>query len=225
MVKEILFRLRTENRHRTFLVLALFSAYCVGLQVFRVSYSGNRTYTFLIWNLFLAWIPFGVSTLMILFQDSLRSRLLIVVGLGIWLLFFPNAPYILTDLFHLRPKAPMPLWYDLGLIGSFALCGLFLGLFSLMDIQQFVTLRAGRFLGWATVLACLVLCCLGIYIGRFLRFNSWDLVLNPLSVASDLSQEVAGRRQPRTVGMIALYSGWLLFLYLSVRSLAHRKRA
>ncbi len=104
--------------------------------------------------------------------------LLWLLGLG-WLLFLPNAPYILTDFIHLGRIGGAPLWFDAALLGTFAAVGLALGLASLFVVHHVVEARAGRIVGWAIAVSCLVLCAVGIYLGRFPRFNSWDVVTDP----------------------------------------------
>jgi uncharacterized membrane protein len=116
--------------------------------------------------------------------------LLWVLGAG-WLLFLPNAPYILTDFIHLGRAGGAPLWFDAALIGTFATTGLALGLGSLLVVHHVVEARAGRVVGWAVALSSLVLSAIGIYLGRFPRFNSWDVVTNPHTLVPVVLQRLA----------------------------------
>lgn len=171
---------RPSNRRRaTLAALALASAACVGLVAARALHAGFADYGFLVWNLFLAWIPFGLA--LIVYDGARRgrsSRWLAVVGLA-WLLFLPNAPYIVTDFVHLGRHAGAPIWFDATMVAAFAGTGLLLGFLSLSLVQAVVARRLGRGAAWAFVVAVFGLTSVGIYLGRVLRFNSWDALVAP----------------------------------------------
>jgi len=141
---------------------------------FRVAYSGRWYYDNLPWNLFLAWVPYVCSLWAAawyrLFPD--RWWFLLVPG-ALWLLFFPNAPYIVTDFYHLEKRPPIPLWYDIGLIATFAWTGCFLAIASLRTMQFLVRKRASGIVSWVFVGIALGLSGVGVYLGRFERWNSW----------------------------------------------------
>lgn len=165
-------------------VLAVLSVAALGLLAVRVDRVGRPAYLFLVWNLFLAWIPFGAA-LVVAAAHRLRAPRLVLGVLGVgWLLFLPNAPYILTDFIHLGRAGGAPLWFDAALIGAFAGTGLLLGLASLLVVHHVVEARAGRVAGWVVAVGSLLLSALGIYLGRYLRFNSWDLVTDPDGLVS-----------------------------------------
>lgn len=166
-----------------FIALLLASLFSFGLWYGRVLYSGYNMYGFLIWNLILAWIPFGLALIVIKFP--VKHYVTLIFG-TLWLLFLPNAPYILTDFLHLRPRGIVPLWYDMLLIFSFALTGLCLGFVSLALMQMQVAKQWGHGRSWLFVFTVFLLCGFGIYIGRFLRWNSWDIFSSPLSLWQDL---------------------------------------
>jgi uncharacterized membrane protein len=196
----------------------LASLLAVALLVARGIRSGTTIYAFLLWNLFLAWIPYLAS----LWADGLHRRrprrwwLLIIPGL-LWLAFFPNAPYIITDLWHLRWRAPIPVWYDIGLVATFALTGLFLAVFSLQIMQKLVRDYVGRLLSWLFVFVALALGGLGIYLGRFLRWNSWDLILNPRGVLRDVAVRVTDPlTYPAAFGVTFLFAAILFICYLAL---------
>jgi uncharacterized membrane protein len=182
-------------------------------------------FVFLLWNLFLAAIPFGLTLLLDMVPPATRRRLLLPVGM-LWLLFFPNAPYILTDLFHLHERAEVPLWYDLALILSCAWNGLMLGYASLLDMQRFVHERLGWLGGWAFATLALGLSGFGVYLGRFLRWNSWDIVTNPLHLAYDIADRLLHPLAHRgTWGVTLLYGTFLLLGYATVRVLGRLQLA
>jgi len=177
--------LRNLQKQHILIFLALIFASTVSMMLLtmRAFYTGYLLFGFLIWNLFLAWLPFIFALVVIMFPG--KHYVSLICG-GLWLLFFPNAPYIVTDLLHLWPRADAPVWYDMILLVSFALTGLFLGISSLGLMHQHVSSRFGQIAGWLFVFAALICAGFGVYIGRFLRWNSWDLLSNPFSLLSDL---------------------------------------
>ncbi|GAB3118172.1 DUF1361 domain-containing protein [Janibacter alkaliphilus] len=158
--------------------MTVVSALATGLLWVRMSRTGEASFSFLTWNLFLAWVPFVLAVAMGLLHARGGSRWALL-GLGVgWLLFLPNAPYILTDLIHLGAIPGAPLWFDATLIGAFAVAGLALGIASLLVVHHVVQERLGVAAGWAVAVSSLVLSALGVYLGRFPRFNSWDVLTN-----------------------------------------------
>jgi uncharacterized membrane protein len=159
--------------------LMLGSLGCCALVFVRNVHTGNPNFRYLIWNLFLAWIPFVLA---IVFYDGHRRgmRTAGLVALGVlWLLFFPNAPYIATDFIHLHRDPLAPLWFDAVTIAAFAAVGVLLGLGSLYLVQSVVRKELGTRLAWAVAAAALALGSVGIYLGRFVRLNTWDLLTSP----------------------------------------------
>lgn len=155
----------------------------------RAYLSGGLTYAFLIWNLFLAWLPYAFSLAAnYLFTHHRRWWPVIVIFCVLWLLFLPNAPYIITDFLHLQPRSGIPLWYDVGYIMSIALTGLFLGVASLRAIHGIIRHLFGPVIAWVFSLFAIGLSGLGVYLGRFLRWNSWDLLGSPTHILKDILQ-------------------------------------
>lgn len=159
--------------------LVLSSLAAISLLALRMDRVGRPAFAFLVWNLVLAWVPFVLALGVAAVHRRRGPRLLLwVLGAG-WLLFLPNAPYILTDFIHLGRSGGVPLWFDAALIGTFAGTGLCLGLASLLVVHHVVEARAGRAVGWAVAVSSLLLSAIGVYLGRFPRFNSWDVLTNP----------------------------------------------
>lgn len=146
-------------------------------------FRGKPTFLFLIWNLFLVWVPFWIA---ISLEKLSKSKIMTVLGLITWLLFFPNAPYLITDLLHLKPSFQVPFWYDVMMIFSFGWTGLLLGFLSLMEVQQFLEKRLPFWLSNTLILLSILLCGLGVFIGRFQRYNSWDVISNPFALIEDV---------------------------------------
>ena len=188
------------------------SAWCVVLLLVRKYEFGGAVHAYLVWNLALAWIPLVLSIVLLVSYKRGHSPLeLIAVGAA-WLLFLPNAPYVLTDFIHLGEAHRL---YDTILIGSFAFTALALGFASLLLVQLVVTRAAGAMLGWVTALGALFFASIGIYLGRVLRFNSWDAVRRPhllWDVAAGRLADPLGN--PRLIGFVIALGGFLTLAYL-----------
>jgi uncharacterized membrane protein len=188
------------------------SAWCVFLLVVRKHEFGAAGHAYLVWNLTLAWIPLLLAILLLASYARRRSALeLIAIGAA-WLLFLPNAPYLLTDFIHLGQAHRL---YDTILIASFALTGLALGFASLLLVQLVVTRAAGALLGWVTALGALFFASIGIYLGRVLRFNSWDAIQRPhrlWDIAFLRLTDPLGN--PQLIGFVIAFCGFLTLAYI-----------
>jgi len=201
--------------------LAGLSGLVVAMVVVRVVYSGNSYYEALVWNLFLAWLPFGFALYV---YDRYRrgaARTQLLLGGAFWLLFFPNAPYIVTDFKHLRTWTGAPLWYDVVLVSAGAWAGLVLGFISLYLMQAVMRRALGAINAWLFVLAALVLSSFGIYLGRFQRSNSWDVFVRPRTFAGDVWTRLADPSEyARVVAVTVLFTAFLAATYLVFYSFA-----
>ena len=198
------------------------SVVCVVLVGARMQYSDSGRYVGLVWNLFLAWIPFVLAY--IAYALHWRKALLyfaIPVMSFLWLIFFPNAPYILTDLQHLaRESTNTPLWYDVTMLIWFSWTGLMLGLVSLYLMHEIVHRAFGTRIGWAFVLIVCGLGGFGVYLGRFGRFNSWDILQDPREIAVSILGLVIDPSL-RLLAFTALFAVFFLFVYLTLYSFGH----
>jgi len=213
-----LYLLLKPHRFRMTILALLFGATILSLVLFRVRtlFSGSSEYAFLIWNIFLAWIPLGIAYTATTLSRNRRFILFTLpFTLALWLVFFPNAPYLLTDLQHLVVLKPeVPIWLDMLMLISFSWTGLLLGLVSLFLMHGLVSRELGRVAGWAFVLTVGVTCSLGIYIGRFLRWNSWDLLLHPLERFADFLY-YASHPSMRSIIFISVFSVFFLIVYVT----------
>ena len=201
--------------------LAGLSALVVAMVAVRVSYSGNSYYEALVWNLLLAWIPFALAVYV---YDGRRRAgrgpLLWAAGV-LWLVFFPNAPYIVTDFKWLRESIGAPIWYDVVLVAAAAWCGLMLGFISLYLMQAVVRRSIGTVKAWLFVLGVLAVSSFGIYLGRFQRWNSWDVFTQPGHFAHNVWPHIAQPYDhPKTVAVTALFTVFLAMTYLVFYSFA-----
>lgn len=200
-------------------LLAAASVVSVLLAKARIAYSNSNDYGTLIWNLGLAWIPFVFASVAYVVSWSRKLLYLVVpICAFIWLIFFPNAPYILTDFQHLSSTTNnAPVWYDVLMLIWFAWTGLFLGLISLHFMQEIVTRAFGRVPGWLFTILVTVLSSIGILLGRFYRWNSWDILGDPMPIAHDI---LGWLRHPfanlRVYGFTLLFTLLFLFVYLAV---------
>lgn len=193
------------------------SALCVVVEEIRTYETGDAYYRSLVWNLFLAWVPLVLA---VAAYVRARRRIDLVVALLLvpWLLFFPNAPYLLTDFVHLG-EGPAPLWYDALMLSAFAWTALALGFASLYLVQMVVRRALGATVAWAGVVAALALASVGVYVGRFIRFNSWDALLHPLAVADVVRDQLGSVPLRAAEGFVALTT-FLAVGYLIVYSFA-----
>jgi uncharacterized membrane protein len=217
----VIARLRLSMSDRRFVVLAVLvalSALVVGLVAFRIVYTQSAEHSALLWNLVLAWVPLGLA-LLVYDRAEQGRRLGAVVAAAMWLLFFPNAPYIVTDFVHLRGSEGRAYWFDLVLIATVATTGLLLGFVSLYLVHVVVRRAAGAAAGWAFVTVALALSSLGVYLGRVWRWNSWDALLRPWSVVEQLARAIASP-EPRPVAFMLAFTLFLGATYCAFYALA-----
>ncbi|MBI5353366.1 MAG: DUF1361 domain-containing protein [Chloroflexi bacterium] len=213
-----------RNRYKIsiFALLSFASAVCVFLVAARIAVSDQGPYGGLVWNLVLAWIPFILSYLA--YTLSWRKPLLyfiLPITAFLWLIFFPNALYILTDLQHLaKGSTTAPLWYDVLILVWFSWTGLLLGLVSLYLMHDIVQRAFGRRVGWGFVLLVSGLSSFGVYLGRFARFNSWDILNDPKEVAVTILG-LAIDPSMRLFAFTLLFTVFYLVVYLTLYSFAH----
>lgn len=215
--------MKTLGSHRykiaVFGLLSIASIICISLVSARIAFSDSRRYSSLVWNLFLAWIPFLLAYLAyVLSWSKALMYLVIPVFAFLWFIFFPNAPYILTDLQHLGDGVRnVPLWYDVILLIWFSWTGMLLGVVSLNLMQEIIRRQVGRLWSWLFVLIVSGLTGVGLYVGRFIRLNSWDILQNPGGTAEDLFSWLMDPSL-RSAGFIALYTLFFVFVYLTMHA-------
>ena len=202
---------------RATLSLALLSALCCLLLIVRVVQTEQIRGLFLLWNLFLAWMPLFFALLARRLSSSIMvtksKQLLILVNLCLWLLFFPNAPYLITDLIHLGEFERHILWFDT--VGFFiaALAGICTGLYSLQVTHQVLNQFINNALAWIAISVSIVLSGFGLYLGRFARFNSWDFFTHPFYLFRISFQEL---QKPLAIQTTLVFTLIVAVLYVSM---------
>jgi uncharacterized membrane protein len=205
--------------------LILASVTSTALVAARVVHTRRFAFLFLVYNLVLAWIPLALSVVLHAL-DGVRprasARVASVLCLVAWLAFFPNAPYLMTDLLHLKVQGNRLVWLDLIALQAFAWTGLALGFVSLDVVQRVVARRVGRVASWLFAAAVMGLSAFGIYLGRFRRWNSWDVARDPLGLFSDVAHMVMHPfAHAHVVAFSAVLAAFLLTAYLVVQSLTY----
>ncbi len=215
-----------RNRHSiaVFILLNIACLTCIVLVAARVAITDTRRHTGLIWNLFLAWIPFILAYIAHSISWRRNWLYLIVPMIAfLWLLFFPNAPYMLTDLQDLARgglTGAAPLWYDVLIVIWCSWTGTLLGVISLYLMQDIIFRMFGKWIGWIFVFVISGLSSFGIYIGRFVRLNSWDILQNPAETTMEILGIVIDPSM-RLAAFTVLYTFFFLFVFVLLYSFSH----
>ena len=223
MFKQLGTWLRNAGRLDETAFMSLLSVFCFCTTVIRRFYTGYWGFIFLNWNLFLAFVPWALTSISFIKPKIQQSFLSIAILLIFWLLFFPNAPYIITDLFYLRAVQNMPVWYDTLMFLSYAWAGMLYGFLSLWDIERILGRKLPKPL--VTVLSGFLLFVgsFGIYIGRYLRWNTWDLFTRTSEILTDIGDRFANPFEHLTTWGVTLFMGvFLNIVYWSFRLVKKR---
>ena len=204
---------------RTYHQVILVCLLAILLDFLRVFLSGSDYFFYIIWNLVLAILPFLVSAFLLWYstRSKIYPALLILIGI-VWLLLFPNAPYLVTDMIHLKENRLLPFWYDAILLFSFAWAGMLLALHSLSHIEHVLRKYFSRNITWIIFSLAVFLSSYGIYLGRLLRFNSWDVLVN----TGDLAHTVWGTITEPYVYREGYFITLIFFVFIMVSYLAYR---
>jgi uncharacterized membrane protein len=150
------------------------------------------------------------------YKEKKLNKIIFTIGIFLWILFIPNAPYIITDFIHLGETRSIPILYDILLIFSSALVGLYLFFHSLSHIEELIRTKYQRYTTSLIMIITLILISFGLYLGRFLRFNSWDIFINHSSLINNIWKIIS---QSAIHIEVYLYTGLLfIFLYISYRA-------
>jgi uncharacterized membrane protein len=187
-------------------------------------YVHDLMFRFLVWNLFLALVPAFASAALVR-ADRLGARVIAVGCAAVWLLFLPNAPYLITDLVHLHPRPPVPYWFDILLFTAFAGAGILAAFSSFRDVEFVVARRFGRAASWAVLALAAFASGFGIYLGRVERLNSWDVFTQPAGLLAAVTERLfAPWTQPRALAVTLLHGAVVLFGYVAIRVITRPRR-
>jgi len=197
--------------------------FSLSLVIFRIWYTQEPIFIFMPWNLFLAYLPYQLLKIFKPSAKDLKSKLLFSGVFVVWLLLIPNAFYMITDLFHLMQRENIPLWFDLVLLMSFAWNGMILGFLSVRQMEKNLSLilpglREGLF-----VSLIMFLNSFGVYLGRYLRFNSWDIISNPFNLAKEMGLLLIHPLDNRAAwAMILAFTIMMTIIYKMLKKLSRQ---
>jgi uncharacterized membrane protein len=202
--------LKAANRFYETAFMLILSFLCFAASVFRHIYTSSPGFLFLNWNLFLAFVPWALTSAAIIKTTIQNSKIVICGIMLFWLIFFPNAPYIFTDLLHLRRMLYMPDWFDLIMVLCFAWTGLLFGFLSLWDIEEILSKKIKKV--YIKIISVLLLFAgsFGVYLGRYLRWNSWDILTSPFKVLQDIGERLINPFEHQTTWGMTIFMGLFL---------------
>lgn len=184
----------------------------------RIFYTGSALYLFLVWNIFLAWIPFMISSQFGKLNTQAKWKQ--VSTFCCWLAFFPNALYIVTDLIHLQLETTVPKWFDAILLFSASVAGLMMAFISLYRFEVFLDKTVHKKFRSLSVFLILFLASFGVYLGRFLRWNSWDIVSNPFQLFQSIGHRIISPFEYlQTWTVTGTLSIFFYLLYISLKKM------
>ncbi|MEI6659894.1 MAG: DUF1361 domain-containing protein [bacterium] len=192
--------------------VVLLCALAVVLSLLRVMFFHTFSALYILWNIFLALVPFCVSYLLLVrTQEGKLAKWQMIAGGVIWLLLIPNAPYIVTDLIHITRMRPVPIIFDTFMFFTSAWVGVLLWCYSLSHIEQVIRTRLSHRTTLIVLMIISLITSFGIYLGRFLRFNSWDVVANPVMLYGGVRNTL----QPGANEAFSFIVLSTLFIYIS----------
>lgn len=195
-----------QSLWRNVLGVLLFLSTAASLMLLlRFFVTGSTRFSFLLWNLFLAWLPALISLWFTRPRKEFH-RVLAACLFIFWLFLLPNTFYILSDFVHLRASGDINILFDAVLLFSFSAIGFLLGLLSLGIMHLWIRRYIGERLALGAMYVIIYLCSFAIYLGRYLRWNSWDIFTNPLGLLVDVSDRViAPLDHPRTLSTTVVF--------------------
>lgn len=194
-------------KNNPFILLLGWCAFLVVLRIFQLQ---NPGILFMVWNLFLAWVPYYLIQQVPIAKENWKQWAFAVSAF----LFLPNAPYMVTDLFHLKRDLGAPLWFDAVLFLSFALTGILYYVFVFEKIILFVKSNYPALSSiFLLKLSLSLLCGYGIYLGRFVRLNSWNFLTQPKLVFREVLYTFTGNETKTMLFVSLIYGVFLFVLY------------
>ncbi len=184
-------KIRIPFTSRVLVTLFISSLLSIIMLVARIIVAGNYNYWFLSWNLVLAWVPliFALGLRIRLFKNPFLSWQSIIL-FAFWLGFLPNSFYLITDLIHLQSSGDTIILFDIAMVMSFIINGLILGYLSVYIVHSQLRPRMTRHQSWMIIQLVFLASSFAIYLGRYLRWNTWDILFNPFGLLFDISERI-----------------------------------
>lgn len=205
-------RITLNQQLRQNSILLVLASFAIGLLCIRAILTHSLFYGFLPWNLILAYIPLAITGYMINRPHLIEKKGYFYSLFFAWLMFLPNAPYILTDFLHFRRETTVPFWMDILMLISFSLSGVLFGIKSIKQMFYMLATRFSYIMVWIIVFNVCLLAGFGIYVGRFLRYNSWDVLHKPFSLIQSIFTSLTSYPECKTAWGVTLGFGVFLFL-------------
>lgn len=205
-----------EWQKRFSLAVGVLSVADIVLLIFRIVLTGSHRYSFIPWNLFLAWVSLVLTGILV--RHITRARWLSWPNIGLsilWLAFLPNTFYVLTDFIHVTATAEISQLYDIVLVSLMVFIGFILGLANLFMVHRELLKRLSVTASYAAIEAVILICSFAIYVGRDLRWNTWDVIANPGGVLVNVSNSIDPFGNPRAFNVTFLFFILISVLYLA----------
>lgn len=199
-------------------ILIAFFGLIVAMIAVRFYCSGGHGFIFLVWNLFLAWIPFAVSAYFkrMIAAPNWQQALMLIV----WFIFYPNAFYMVTDLIHLDLDTNIPKWFDAVLLFTSSIVALIMGFVSLLRLEYYLTFKMKTIFVHVVMAGVIFMGSFGVYLGRFLRWNSWDVLQNPMRLMGSIAVRILNPVSYwQTWGITLLLTALFYLLFVSVKAI------
>ncbi|MFA6355193.1 MAG: DUF1361 domain-containing protein [Candidatus Paceibacterota bacterium] len=195
------------------------------LNILRIILFGNTSFIYILWNVFLAAIPFFISYILLLYtnKDNIIKPFFII-GFILWLLFLPNSPYVITDFIHLGRFHAVPIMYDMFLLFASAWVALLMGLYSISHMEKILLLKFSKKVTNILIITIILFTSFGVYVGRYLRFNSWDFFISNNSLITSIwkifteSNGYANVYGYTALFFIFIYTSYLAFKSSNIRN-------
>ncbi|AUC80771.1 DUF1361 domain-containing protein [Lacinutrix sp. Bg11-31] len=215
-----IFKTIFPRKQQSVSIIFMLMLFSFAILFIRVSITKTLYYTFLVWNVFLAVIPYIIT--MYFLDKKKLDKVSFALVFFTWLAFLPNAPYIITDLFHLSKSTYNNIWIDTLVISTFAITGMLLFYFSLFQMKDILLKFFNRKKSKTIIITTIFLSAFGVYIGRFLRYNSWEILSDPFQLFNDIINMLFHPIEHKDVWLFTFSFG--LFLQLGYSVFKHLKK-
>lgn len=195
-------------------------SFAIVINILRVLFFGSTAFLYILWNIILATIPFTISSILLVYTKKENIiKPFFIIGFIIWLLFLPNAPYVVTDFIHLGRIHAVPVMFDIFVLFSSAWVSLLMGLYSIFHIERILLLKYSKKITNIIILIIILITSFGIYLGRFLRFNSWDFFTSHNSLITSIWKIFTqSNNYVNVYGYTLLFFVFIYVLYISFKS-------